>query len=324
LRYATLYPPQHPFSRADASWIDHVQRASGGRLRIEAFWSGSLLSSDQSLIELRHGVADVGAITPIYARGGAHALRTQSGFYAGAASFETQVATYKCLAQRFPVLDGELSGLRVLAVQGGNLPGVVTRDKPIQSLRDLAGLRLRAPAELIEVLHTLHVDPVNMPMGDVYSSMAKGVIDGVIAPPDALRSVHLAEVARYYAQLAIPRGAYPSRAISTQALGRLPPDVQSILLASGPVWEAALAREVTAAMQGGRAYALEHGMQFTTLPDSEQRAFADVYNAAALDSARRLAARGIDGEAMFKRAQAFIRSLRNPALPLTAAVCPAS
>lgn len=65
LRYATPYPPQHPFSRADKIWVAHVEAASHGRLRIEAHGSGSLLSSDQSLIELRHGVADVGAIQPI-------------------------------------------------------------------------------------------------------------------------------------------------------------------------------------------------------------------------------------------------------------------
>jgi TRAP-type C4-dicarboxylate transport system substrate-binding protein len=309
LRYATSYPPQHPFSRADRTWIDYVEAQSGGRLHIEPFWSGTLMSADQGLIELRHGVADVGSIAPIYARGGAHALRTQSGFYAGAGSFETQVATYKCLAKRFPVLDAELAGLRVLAVQGGNLPGVVTRNKLVRSLHDLAGLRLRAPSELIEVLRTLKVDPVNMPMGDVYSSMAKGVIDGVIAPPDALRALHLAEVGRYYAQLAIPRGAYPSRAISEEALSRLPEDLQAILVASGSVWEAALSKEVGAALEVGRRYAVERGMEFTTLPESEQRAFADVYNTVALSNARRLRARGIDGEAMFKSAQAWIRVL---------------
>jgi TRAP-type C4-dicarboxylate transport system substrate-binding protein len=310
LRYATSYPPQHPFSRADKTWIEHVQTASNGRLRIEPFWSGSLLSSDQSLIELRHGVADVGAITPIYARGGAHALRTQSGFYSGAATFESQVATYKCLAQRFDVLNAELAGLRVLAIQGGNLPGVVTRNTPVHSLRDLVGLRLRAPSELMQVLRTLGVDPVNMPMGDVYSSLAKGVIDGVVAPPDSLRALHLAEVGSYYAELAIPRGAYPSRAISTQALARMPADIQATLLASGPVWEAALAHEVGAALSGGRRYASERGMKFTTLPESEQRAFAEAYNTASLASARQLAPRGIDGEAMFRSAQAFIQELR--------------
>lgn len=316
LRYATPYPPQHPFSRADKTWIDHVQAASAHRLRIEAFWSGSLLSSDQSLIELRHGVADVAAITPIYARGGAHALRAQSGFYAGAASFETQIATYKCLARSFPALNEELAGLRVLAVQGGNLPGVVTRNRPVHSLSDLTGLRLRAPSELIEVLHTLGVDPVNMPMGDVYSALAKGVIDGVVAPPDSLRALHLAEVSSYYAQLAIPRGAYPSRAISARALSRLPAELQAIVQASGTVWEAALSKEVGAALEGGRRYALERGMQFTNLPERDQRAFAAAYNVAAQKSARQLSARGIDGPAMFRSAQSFIQRS-----PLTASDC---
>jgi hypothetical protein len=84
LRYATPYPPQHPFSRADQRWIEHVQATSRGKLRIDSFWSGMLTSSDQSVLELRHGVADVAAIQPIYERGGAHVLRTQTGFYAGA------------------------------------------------------------------------------------------------------------------------------------------------------------------------------------------------------------------------------------------------
>ncbi|HKU44705.1 MAG TPA: hypothetical protein VJR89_41380, partial [Polyangiales bacterium] len=229
LRYASPYPPQHPFSRADKTWIEHVEQASRGALRIEPFWSGSLISSDQSILELRHQVADVGAITPIYERGGAHALRTQAGFYAGAGTFQQQVAVFKCLAQRFSALNDELSGLRVLAVQGGNLPGVVTRTKLLTSLQDLVGLRLRAPGELMELLRALGADPVNMPMGDVYAALAKGVIDGVVAPPDALRSLHLAEVAGHYAELAIPRGAYPSRAISVRVFSRLPESLQRVL-----------------------------------------------------------------------------------------------
>ena len=53
LTYATQYAPSHPFSRADKTWIEHIERASQGRLRIDPFWSGSLFSSDQTLIELR-------------------------------------------------------------------------------------------------------------------------------------------------------------------------------------------------------------------------------------------------------------------------------
>lgn len=320
LRYASPYPPQHPFSRADKAWIEHVEAASSGRLRIQTFWSGSLLSSDQSLVELRHGVADLGAIQPIYARGGAHAVRAQAGFYAGALDFAQQVSVYKCLASRHAVLRDELAGLDVLAVQGGNLPGIITRDKPVKRLLDLKGLRLRAPSELIAVLHALGADPVNMPMNDVYASLAKGVLDGVIAPADTLRSLHFAEVGRYYTELAIPRGAYPARAIRSAALARLPAQLQRLLRESSSQWEAALAREVKRASESGRAFGLERGVVFSAVSAEDQRSFDAAYNAAAIGSAKELRALGIDGEGMFRDAQAWITRMR--AEGSTRASCP--
>jgi TRAP-type C4-dicarboxylate transport system substrate-binding protein len=310
LRYASPYSPLHPFSRADSAWMKHVEAASGGRLRIEPHWSGSLVSADQSLVELRHGVADLGVISPIYARGGAHALRTQAGFYAGALSFETQVAVYKCLAHEFPRLGHELDGLEVLAVQGGNLPGIITRSRPVHGIADLAGLRIRAPNELLEVLRSLGADPVNMPMSEVYSALAKGILDGVVASADALRALHLAEVGHHYAGLAIPRGGYPARAISTRALARLSPSLRALLRESGPVWEQALASELRRALEAGQRYGHEQGMSFVTLAPREQRRFDRAYEAAALRGAKLLAARGVDGVAMYERAQYWVRRLQ--------------
>lgn len=298
LRYATPYPPQHPFSRADQAWIDHIQSASQGALRVDSFWAGMLTSSDQSVLELRHGVADVAAIQPIYERGGTNVLRAQTGFYAGARDFGEQVSVYKCLAERFPALGHELSGLTVLAVQGGNLPGIVTRDARVRSLQDLAGLRLRAPAELMDLLESLGADPINMPMGDVYAALARGIIDGVVAPLDALRSLHLAEVAHHFARLSIPRGAYPARAIRNARLHALPEPLQAIVRGSGAVWEGALARELASAEAGGLSYASEHGITLSELPSSDQQTFHRAYNTAA-----RARARALGVEAIFDAAQ---------------------
>src|SRR3712207_2188625 len=83
LTYASPYPPTHPFSRADIEWMHHIEQATRGRIAFRPYWAGSLISSDMSMVEIRHGVADIGLITPIYARGGAHMLRAQSGFYGG-------------------------------------------------------------------------------------------------------------------------------------------------------------------------------------------------------------------------------------------------
>jgi TRAP-type C4-dicarboxylate transport system substrate-binding protein len=306
LTYATPYPASHPFSRADKRWIDYVEKASGGTLRIRPVWAGALLSSDMSLEELRHGVADIGLITPIYSRGGTHLLRIQTGFYSGADSIDSQVALYRCLERAVPEIDRELAGLHILAVQGGLLPGILTRDRQVRSLDDLKGLRIRAPTELLAVLRTLGADPVNMPMGDVYSAMARDVIDGVIAPVDTFRVLHFDEVGKYYYGLSVPRGAYPSRAIGQQVWERLTPQQQRLLNQSTQVWETALTEENEAGAKAGLAAAKKARIVFTPATDAEQTRFDALYLSDAQANARGLARYHIDGLRAFRIARSSV------------------
>lgn len=306
LRYASPYSPNHPFSRADIAWMKHVEAASNGRLKIQPFWGGSLISSDQSVIELRHGVADVALVTPIYMRAGMHAMKTQAGFYSGVRTIPDQVALYRCLERRFPIFDQEMEGVKVLAIQGGNLPNVLTRDRPVRSLEDLRGMRLRAPSEMAAVLQGLGVDVVTMPMGEVYSAISKGVIDGVIAPADTIRSLHFNEVARHLSLLKVSRGAYPARAISLARWERLPPDLQVVLQDAIPVWETALASEIGKAEAAGLAFGREKGIDFITITPAEQTRFDAIYDAAARRQASRLSRHGIDGAAIYAHARAVV------------------
>lgn len=315
LTYASPYPPGHPFSKADSEWIKHIEQASHGRIAIRPYWSGSLISSDMSMIEIRHGLADVGLITPIYSRGGVHLLRVQAGFYGGVRTLADQVTVYDCLANRFPEFARETDGLHVLAVQGGNFPGVLTRAKPVRSLADLKGLRLRAQTDSIDVLRDLGADPVNMPMGEVYSALAKGVIDGVVAPADTIKSLHFAEVARHFTTLRLSRGAYPARAMSDKAWRRLPPDLQALLASSKSVWEAALSRQILKAEQAGIDYAKGHGIELIPLPQADQQRFDALYNQFALDQARRLTNVGIDGVPVFLEAQRQIKAGARSCIP---------
>ncbi|MDE2403573.1 MAG: TRAP transporter substrate-binding protein DctP [Sphingomonadales bacterium] len=306
LTYASPYPPTHPFSRADIEWMKAVEQASHGRIAFRPYWSGSLLSSDMSMEEIRHGLADIGLITPIYSRGGTHMLRTQAGFYGGIRTLQDQVTVYDCIAAKFPAFGAETAGLHVLAVQGGNFPGVLTRSRPVRSLADLRGLRLRAQTDAIDVMRELGADPVNMPMGDVYSALAKGVIDGVVAPADTIKSLHFAEVAHHFTTLRLSRGAYPARAVSDRTWRRLPPDLQKLLADAKPLWEAALARQVLRAEQAGIAYASHHGVEMIPFPPGEQARFDALYNRFALQQARALSAFGLDGAPVFHEAQRLI------------------
>jgi TRAP-type C4-dicarboxylate transport system substrate-binding protein len=167
-------------------------------------------------------------------------------------------------------------------------------------------MRIRVPSELLNVMRELGADPVNMPMGEVYSALAKGILDGVVAPTDTLRALYFAEVARFYTPLAVPRGAYPARAMGHDRWQRLTSEQRAVLDASIPVWEAALAEENRRALEEGRQFGLEQGIEEIPIAAEEQARFDALYAAEATRNAAALARYGIDGEAILAQARASI------------------
>ena len=129
-----------------------------------------------------------------------------------------------------------------------------------------------------------------------YRKAFTGVIDGVVAPQDTFRSLHLAEVTRYYTDLAVPRGAYPSRAMSSKRWERLTAAQRAVLEESVAVWEGALADENRRAQQEGWRYALAEGIVEVPISAEDQAKFDAIYAREAERAAARLSRYGIDGE----------------------------
>ena len=93
----------------------------------------------------------------------------------------------------------EYKGLKVLALFAHN-PGLIAlRNKKVEKVDDLKGLRIRAPSVQTQALLTaLGATPVGMPPGQIYENMDKGVIDGAMLPYDGFKGFKVDELARYY------------------------------------------------------------------------------------------------------------------------------
>jgi TRAP-type C4-dicarboxylate transport system substrate-binding protein len=163
---------------------------------------------------------------------------------------------------------------------------------------------------LLRVITDLGADPVDMPMGEVYSALAKGVLDGVVAPADTLRSLHFAEVAHYFNTIRIPRGAYASRAMGETRWNQLTSAQHALLERSISIWEDALATEISAAERAGERTGHERGVQFFEMPATDQRRFDVIYERDAERRAHELTRYGIDAIASFRRARAIANGLR--------------
>jgi TRAP-type transport system periplasmic protein len=158
----------------------------------------------------------------------------------------------------------------------------------------------------MNVMRDLGADPVNMPMGEVYSALAKGVIDGVVAPTDTFRALHLAEVSKYYTRLRVWRGAYPARTMGLKRWNSLSEAQRAVLEAGIPVWEQALAEENRRALDEGWKFAEKAGVVAHDLTAAEQERFDALYLREAGHNAQSLERYGIDGTSVFQTARASI------------------
>ncbi len=103
--------------------------------------------------------------------------------------------------------------------------------KPINSVEDLKGLRIRVAGMGGEVYAALGAVPQNIPPGDIFSSLERGTIDAVelLAPVNDLPMGFERHAPYYYMPgFNKPNGAGEAL-ISLAAFAKLPPDLQRVI-----------------------------------------------------------------------------------------------
>jgi len=104
-----------------------------------------------------------------------------------------------------------------------------TVDKPVRTLEDLAGLRLRTPSPAVSaMLESAGASPVGMPPSAIYENLQKGSLDGVVTTWDLVGAIRANELLRYHTDAR----AYVSGFHVVMNQGKfdsLPTDIQDVL-----------------------------------------------------------------------------------------------
>lgn len=295
LTYSSPYSTTHPYGAADEAWIERIEEQTNGRVDITAYWGGSLISSRQGVDELRANIADMAYITPIYARSGYELNRLTPAFFYGYSDPQHVLSVFRDLWDEYPRFAEELEGTRVLGFNVGTPMHLQLVDEPVRSLDDLRGMRIRSANDYVGALASWGAEGVAMPMGDTYPALQRGVIDGVIAPYEALKSLSFGEVVNYYVDLPHSRGAYPSRAMNQEVWDSLPEDIQQVFI-DNTDWLTQKNLELSMEAEAeGRAYGEEQGVTFIELDEEIKERYATAFEDSARDVAEGLDERGLPG-----------------------------
>jgi len=193
LTYSIFFPPSHGQSEAGTEWAREIEKRSNGRVKINVFPGGTLTKANECYDGVVKGISDIGMSCFAYTRGRfpvMEALDLPLGYPNG------KTATYAANAFYHKMKPGELDDVKVLYLHAHG-PGLLHTTKPVRSLGDLRGMKIRSTGLSAKIVEALGATAVAMSQGETYEALQKGVVEGTFAPIETLKGWRQGEVIRY-------------------------------------------------------------------------------------------------------------------------------
>lgn len=205
-------------------WKNAVEKRTDGKVNIQLFTGGSLLIAEDMFNGVLKGVADIGLGTPSYDPG-RFPLIYGMGFPLNFPNATVASMTYWQLMKEFK--PKALDQFKIIALFTTE-PAYIQSRKPIRSLDDIQGVKLRGNGSNFTALEKLDANALALPMADAPQAIQTGVIDGILASREVLRDLKLADNLHYVTDYQFGEVAFAA-VMSKARWKKLPDSVQKVI-----------------------------------------------------------------------------------------------
>jgi len=305
LTYGTPYGIDHTFSMADKKWMEKVEKESKGKVKFKPYWGGTLLSSRDGVEEVTKGVVSIGCVMPSYTKAGYPIHKASYFFYYGA-NQKTGLRALKETIKKFPEIEKEYQGLKVLAWTSG-AQYQIGSIKPIRKMEDMKGMRIKVTGDFAAIFKALGAEGVNVPITETYVSMQKGLMDAGWISFEALKTLRLAEVCKYVLVTDFYRTHGGSRAMNLEQYNKLPSDLKKVLDNNIDFWGRENDDEFARNDVIGVEFAKGLKVEFITPSKEEMDKFYKPLVEFAAIKAKELDGQGLPGTKIWNEAQRLVK-----------------
>jgi len=225
-----------------------IGEMSGGRIRVKVYGAKELVPAFETFDAVSRGTAEMAHGAAYYWKGKSEAAQFFSTVPFGLTAQEMNGWLYH--GGGLELWEELYRPFNLVPAPAGNT-GVQMGgwfNKEINSLDDMKGLKMRIPGLGGEVLKRLGGTPVNLPGGELFTSLQSGAIDATewVGPYNDM-AFGLYKAAKYYYYPGFHEpGTTLEALINKEALESLPKDLQSIVLNACKVVNLDLLSEYTA------------------------------------------------------------------------------
>ncbi len=270
-KLVTTWPKNFPgLGSGPENFAKYVEEMSAGRLRVHVYGAGEIVPAFEIFDAVSQGVADAGHGAAYYWKG-----KIPASVFFTAVPFgltAQEINGWLHYGGGLELWRELYAPFNIIPFAGGN-SGVQMAgwfNKPIDSVRDIQGLKMRIPGLAGEVWDAAGGTAVRIPGSELYTSLQTGVIDATewVGPYNDL-ALGLYEVAEYYYYPGWHEpGSMLEFIVNRDSFEALPPDLQAIVTYAARAANQDMLDEFTARNNAALKDLVEnHGVKLRKLPD---------------------------------------------------------
>ena len=306
LTYSVFFPPMHIQAKTAMDWAAEVEKRSEGRLQITVHPGGTLTKADQCWQGVLDGVSDIGMSCFAYTPGRfplLEALDLPLGWPDGLTA--TRIATQ--LAAKYN--PAEVQGAKILYIHAHG-PGILATKKPVRTLDDLKGMKIRGTGLSAGIATALGATAVGMPQPETYDALQKGVVDGTFCPIETLKGWKQGEVIEYVTDTkAIGYTTAMFVAMNQRSWDALPADLQKIIADVSAEWVDKHGQAWNQADVEGLEFVKSLNREIITLSPEEEARWKAAVEPIVLDYVKRTTEKGLPGAEFLAEIRGLIAAM---------------
>ncbi len=290
LKFANYFPPTHKNSTLFAEFSQEINKKSGGKVDISYYPGGTLLTAPKMAAGVVTGIADIGLAHFAYSRGRfpvMEAIELPLGFPSAWVGAGVANEFYEKFKPK------EMDQFHPLAFCASTPNVIGTLTKPVRTLEDLKGLKIRGTGRIGDIVKALGATPMPIEMVDLYEALRRGVLDGNLGSAEQLEGFKIGELLKYVTASWKTGGCFGFYVMmSKHKWDALPPDMQKLFTDVSNEYKDKWGIAFNSIDFGGIEYLKKNGGQVINLSDAEAVKWVKAVQPVIADYKKDLVAKG--------------------------------
>jgi TRAP-type C4-dicarboxylate transport system substrate-binding protein len=290
IKVANYFPPTHMCAVLLGNFCNEVNKKLPGKVELTQYVGGTLLTAPKMATGVASGIADMGFSHCAYSRGRFPVMEIVELPLGFPSSY---VATHVANEFYDKFKPKEWKDYKVLFFTTSPVNVVQTLNKPVKTLEDFKGLKLRATGRIADITKALGGVPMPVEIVDLYEALKRGVAEGAYLTMETFKGFKTGELLKYCTESWKLGSVFAFYLVmNKEKWDTLSPDVQKVLVDVSKKYVEEYAVGFNKIDIEGRDFFLKQGGKMVTISNEESAKWVNAVQPVIADYKKDLIAKG--------------------------------